>query len=66
MASKILYVFIERLKDSKSHLQEDCEGLDYSAREKAGGILDGGCLVEVNLVWTVLFRNFLVSIAAKI
>ena len=31
-----------------------------------GGILDGGYLMEVNLVFTVPFRNFLVSVTAKI
>ena len=30
------------------------------------GILDGGFLMEVNLVWTVLFMNFLVSVTVKI
>lgn len=71
MALKILYVFIVHLKDFKSHLQEYFEGLAAAAtvivvRETADGILDGGCLMEVNLVLTVLFRNFLVSVIAKI
>jgi hypothetical protein len=30
------------------------------------GILDGGFLMEINLVWTVLFMNFLVSVTVKI
>lgn len=71
MALKILYVFIVCLKDFKSHSQENFEGLAVATavtavRETADGILDGGCLMEVNLVWTVLFKNFLVSVAVKI
>jgi hypothetical protein len=71
LALKILYVFIVLLKDFKSHLQEDFEGLAAAAtviavRETADGIQDGGCLMEVNLVLTVLFKNFLVSVIAKI
>ena len=34
--------------------------------ETMDGILDGGFLMEVNLVWTVLFMNFLVSVTVKI
>ena len=71
MALKIQYVFIVLLKDFKSHLQEDFEGLAVAAtviavRETADGIQDDGCLMEVNLVLTVLFKNFLVSVIAKI
>ena len=58
------------LEDLQSHLQEDFEGLAAAAvatvRETMGDILDDGCLVGVNLIWAVLFKNFLVSVIAKI
>lgn len=54
MVLKILFVFIMHLKDFKSRLQEDFEGLTAAsiatAREMVDGILDDGFLEEVNLV----------------
>lgn len=51
---KILFVFIMHLKDFKSRLQEDFEGLTAASvatvREMAGGIQDDGFLEELNFV----------------